>query len=652
MGVRLLGAWSVGRLGWAALVLSLASCSSDDQSTSASDDESSGTDRSDDDQPDASSDDANSQDEDDETNDDPPNDDDSEDDDDASDDDRDDDDGAPGSSNDDDADPDDADDDSADDSDDDTDDSSNGSADDDGSDEPDDSADDVAAGEGEVGVEPAPGRFGEPENTFTLPKPDGDLPALYHPELVSEFGDVDFATLDRLYLPAGEYRSVLLGGLPERSAERPLVITNIDGQVRVGGDAANYVFVISGGTNWVLTGRHDAASRTGDAAYPGHAGGNYARSQGTYGIFIDDAFSREGLSGLSIGGRASDFEIEMIEVTRAEFAGIVAKTDDDGSALMRNVSLHDTYVHDVGSEGIYFGSTQGQPQHAFENLRIYRNRFVRTGTEALQVGQLGDGAEIHHNVLGPAAIRWRSAFQRYQDGNVQYGQRYGSSHFHHNIVVGTGDLFVELFPQPVEGDEHGSDDRVLFSDNYFSDSSSSGVYTHADANAVSVVFERNSFRGFEFNYDEVYVDASLPVQVFGIGSNTENPHLLTNNVVDAPFPFVQWTFDSTTLEDNEERSIEALRFVDFINDEIEDNFRRLEWWTDKATLAEGEPDVTYAEGAYVMHLGKLYRAARENSGEPPDAFPDAWEELSAPADDVRLAADSPHADWGLGVAAE
>src|SRR5690606_25734496 len=93
------------------------------------------------------------------------------------------------------------------------------------------------------------GGFEPPETTFTLPVPDGDLPALYHPELTTEFPEVDFTTLDRLYLPAGEYKSVLLGGLPKRSAERPLVITNRGGQVRVGGDAANYVFAINGGSN-------------------------------------------------------------------------------------------------------------------------------------------------------------------------------------------------------------------------------------------------------------------------------------------------------------------------------------------------------------------------------------------------------------------
>src|SRR6185369_16789709 len=191
--------------------------------------------------------------------------------------------------------------------------------------------------------------------------------------------------LDRLYIPAGAYRTVLLGGLPERSAARPLVITNLGGQVEVGGEASNYVFSISGGTNWVLTGRYDPAAHTGDSAFRGHAGGAYAHSQGTYGFLIDDAFSKEGLSGLAIGGRASDFELEFLEIARAEFAGLVAKTDDDGAATMRNVSLHDLYVHDTGSEGLYLGSTQKQPQHAFEGLRIFDNRFLRTGTEALQV---------------------------------------------------------------------------------------------------------------------------------------------------------------------------------------------------------------------------------------------------------------------------
>ena len=491
------------------------------------------------------------------------------------------------------------------------------------------------------------GVFGEPETTFTLPVPSGDKPALYHPDLVGEFPEVDFSTLDRLYIPAGEYRTVLLGGLPERSPERPLVITNQGGQVKVGGEASNYVFSVSGGTNWVLTGRYDETSQTGDAAFPGHAGGAYAHSQGSYGIFIDDAFSKEGLSGLAVGGRASDFELEFLEVARAEFAGIVVKTDDDGSATMRNVRLHDLYVHDTGSEGLYLGSTQAQPQHSFESLHIHDNRFLRAGTEALQVGQLGSDCEVDHNVLGPGAVRWRSAFADYQDGNVQYGQRYGSSRFHHNIVIGTGDLFVELFPTPVDGDPRAGSDAVDFSDNYFSDTSASGVYTHADETGVTIRFERNLFRGFFWNYPEVHPDATEPVQVFGVGSNSPNPHVLRDNVVDGPYPFLMWTFPSVTEENNVTAAVEPVRFRDFMGAELDENYRRLEWWTERATRHPDQPLVVYPEGAFVVHYGALYRALAENSATPPDSDPDVWEALPEPADDVRLAADSPHA--GLGV---
>jgi hypothetical protein len=473
------------------------------------------------------------------------------------------------------------------------------------------------------------------------------MPELYYPDLAQKFPDVAWATLDRLYIPAGKYRTIQLGALPKRSAMRPLVITNLGGQVKVGGDAANYVFVLSGGSNWVLTGRYDALAKTGDAAFPGHANGAYAHSQGTYGIMSDDAFSKPGLTGISIGGKATDFELDMLEVARAEFAGIVAKTDNDGAATMRNVRVHDLYIHDTGSEGIYFGSTQAQPQHSFENLHIYDNRFLRTGTEAVQTGQLGSGCEIEHNVFGPGAIRWRSAFQQYQDGNVQLGQRYGSSSFHHNIVIGTGDLFVELFPTPVAGDVHGVGDSVVFSDNYFSDTSLSGVYTHAEDTGVNIRFERNVFRGFHFNYSEVYPDTALPVQVFAVGSNSPDPHVLRDNVVDGPYPFIKWLFTSVTVENNVAGSVPRVQFRDFMGAALDENYRQLEWWTERATLSPDQRVVTYTKGAFVMHQGELYQALAENQGQPPSEHPESWQHLPAPADDVRLSESSPHGGLGL-----
>jgi hypothetical protein len=515
-------------------------------------------------------------------------------------------------------------------------------------------ADPGAAGAGSAGGDPAVtpsyGRFGVPETTFTLPEPtaaDGEAPALYYPDLAGSFPDVDWDALDRLYLPTGVYRSVLLGGLPARTPERPLVITNLGGQVQVGGLAANYVFVIHGGSNWILTGRYDPVSQTGDAGFRGHAEGAFAHSQGTYGLSIDDGFSKEGLSGLAIGDRATAFELDCIEIARVDFAGITAKTDDDGTATMRDVRVHDVYVHDTGSEGIYFGSTQAQPQHSFERLEIYDNRLLRTGTEALQVGQLGADCEVHHNVIGPAAVRWRSAFQQYQDGNVQWGQRYGSASFHHNVVIGTGDLFVELFPTVVGGDPRSDGDTVAFTDNYFADTSASGVYTHADDTGVTIRFERNTFRGFYFDYDEVYPDVAPPVQVFGVGSNSPDPHVLSDNIVDGPYPFLFYTFPSVTESNNVSAAVPRVVFRDFMGAELDDDYRKLEWWTDRVTLGPTGADRVYPAGAFVVHQGTLYRALRENQARPPDSNAEDWSPLPPPADDVRLASGSPHPGLGL-----
>jgi hypothetical protein len=138
-----------------------------------------------------------------------------------------------------------------------------------------------------------------------------------------------------------------------------------------------------------------------------------------------------------------------------------------------------------------------------------------------------------------------------------------------------------------------------------------------------------------------------PVQVFGVGSNSPDPHVLKDNVVDGPYPFIQWTFPSVTEENNTTATIDPVVFREFMDPSLDENYRALEWWTPTATRHPDMPAVVYAEGAIVVHNGTFYRALSENSGKAPDENPDVWEELPAPADDVRLAADSPHT--GLGI---
>ncbi|MEM9696466.1 MAG: right-handed parallel beta-helix repeat-containing protein, partial [Myxococcota bacterium] len=271
------------------------------------------------------------------------------------------------------------------------------------------------------------GYFDPPETTFTLPLDEGT----FYPDVQASFPEVDWQTLDRLYLPAGAYPQLNIGNLPDRTAERPLVITNLGGQVQVGpADNANYIFVLSGGSHWVLTGRYDEEAKTGDSDFPGHRCGEYGNSRGRYGIVSDDAFDLDApFLHMGIGfGDISDVEVEFVEVTRSGFAGIrmLNREDDTPGKPMANIRIHDTYIHDVDGEGIYLGWTGAPPSALIPGLQVYNNRFVRTGNEALQVQNLGSGSRIHHNAVAYAALRWLdNSLGDFQDSNTQIGLREG-----------------------------------------------------------------------------------------------------------------------------------------------------------------------------------------------------------------------------------
>lgn len=530
-------------------------------------------------------------------------------------------------------------------------------ADEEGEDAPDDLVDmwrgDMSEDEEEDPWAPVDGRWGAPTRTFTLPEPEqGD--GLYVPDVQDRYPDVDWSTLERLYIPAGHYKFLRLGNLPERDPADPLVITNKGGQVRIGGLDHHYVCVLSGGSGWVLTGRYDPISATGDAAFPGHRGGAFANSQGRYGILIDDAFMREGGSGLGIGGGATRFEVESLEITRVGFAGMLIKTDDDEDATMEDVFIHDTYVHDVGSEGYYIGSTQQQPQHTIRGLRIINNRVLRTGTEAIQLGQLAGRNEVHHNVFGPSAIDWRDAFQAYQDGNFQISIRGGDLDVHHNIFLGGASNQVALFGNVVQGDATDENVGVTLRDNFFGYTRNLGMYINKDTPAgMRYTIARNVWTGWRFERDEVHSDAPERdhlLRVFNQNAeivfedNTwEGPAKMTNALPDEG----NGTSDNISGTGNTRITSAAPSFVDA---GLPDTFDwlNLEMWTDVASLGDGSP-VSYAQDEVVTHMGLAYQCALDPcpAGRVPPDHPDTWTPLGALPDDVRIAPGTEYEALGL-----
>jgi hypothetical protein len=105
---------------------------------------------------------------------------------------------------------------------------------------------------------------------------------------------------------------------------------------------------------------------------------------------------------------------------------------------------------------------------------IYNNRVLRTGNEALQIQNLGDGSEVHHNVFGFAALHWRdNGLGKYQDNKAQVQVRQGVISLHHNLFFGGASNLLNFFSGPEAGDGGRT---VTFSDNYFADTLSLGGY--------------------------------------------------------------------------------------------------------------------------------------------------------------------------------
>ncbi|WP_224250109.1 carbohydrate-binding protein [Hyalangium gracile] len=499
------------------------------------------------------------------------------------------------------------------------------------------------------------GRFGAPTNTFTLPAPNSGG-ELYIPDVQARFPSVDWSTLDRLYVQAGNYTLINLGNLPTRTADRPLIITNKGGQVLIrprAGSTQGYIWSMGGGRNWVLTGRYDPVSGTGHEDFPGHRCGAYATSRNRYGFLSDDIFLNGGHMGLGIGD-ASHFEVEFVEITRSGFAALRINRAGSGGTVppLEGIKLHDLYIHDTASEGIYVGSTQAPPTPLGAQLKVYNNRFVRTGTEALQVQNLGEGAEIHHNVFAFGAIDWRAAFQTYQDNNSQAQVRGGDIRFHHNVFLGGAGALLNFFAGPEAGD---APLNVRFTDNYFADTLSLGLYFGGTSGAgSSYLWERNAFRGLDFGYSSVYPTATDPGVVFRLAGTITSPVTLKDNRWEGPRKLVQGLNGGSgsagvvTATGNVNGTVPVLQFVN-TGLPAGTTTRQLEMWTDRATLAPNTPEVTYPAGALVMHDGQLYRARSTNTNKVPPENPALWELLPLPVDDFRTERGSEWAQRGVGL---
>ncbi|MBO9596202.1 MAG: hypothetical protein J7559_00035, partial [Cohnella sp.] len=406
------------------------------------------------------------------------------------------------------------------------------------------------------------------------------------------------------------------------------------------------------GSNWVLTGRYDDNMKTGDSRFPGHLNGSYANNGGTYGIEVNHTNN----SAVMIGGGATNFELDSFEVANAGFAGLLIKTDNVPTATMDGLKIHDLYIHDTDSEGVYIGntSTDANAQHPFTNLEFYNNRIVRTGTEALQVAHMGDNVRIHNNVFYLAALDWKNPFQVYQDGNFQIITRGGKTEIDHNIFIGAaGNLFTINFL--AASGENVSDSEVYMHHNYFSSGRNYlGYILKNDSNKTSGLrFEDNWISQMTFQYDEINPANRNSNAMLMAFNNVNNPLILNNNHVSGSQAFIDTikglngTLKNVSASGNvKEDSIAPVRFMD-ATFPADFDYTKIERWDDYSDTYK--QTIYFEKGDYVLHNGRMYVNIKEgkSTGNEPGQSPDTWQEVAPMTDDLRLTADSPFQGFGL-----
>jgi gliding motility-associated-like protein len=248
------------------------------------------------------------------------------------------------------------------------------------------------------------------------------------------------------------------------SATNPVIIKNCGGQALIGGPTINNAILFLGSQYVRLTGTGDVGTE--------------------YGIKVIG--TAPGSQALAIVALSSDFEVDHLEIQNAGYNGMMIKSDPSTNCAnvtavrpnftMRNMKIHNNYVHDTGGEGIYLGVSfyngttlycgSTQYNHEVRGVRIYDNRFENNGREAIQVGSGVADVEVYNNKV----YNYGQANLSAQNGGIQFGlgtvgrlynnfikggkgpaiaiQGIGNDYVYNNVIVSPGEQAITLNTRP------------------------------------------------------------------------------------------------------------------------------------------------------------------------------------------------------------
>jgi len=246
---------------------------------------------------------------------------------------------------------------------------------------------------------------------------------------------------DTLLISAGDRGRLVFKDITG-TEEEPVIIVNEGGIVKIDADELEAGIYLLGCEHVRLTG-------TGDPDI-------------YYGFEIFNAKTGGG-KGITVREFSKNIEIDHIEIHDIDGSGISYKTSKATETrpgwIQHGTHIHDTYIHDVTTEGMYIGKyIKGGTEAELDGVNIYNNRIERCGWEAIQVSNGFGDVYVHHNNVSDngfgeknsgnteAGILGRKSNVKYYNNFIINSSRKGFSFnlmdaftVYNNLIVGSGE---------------------------------------------------------------------------------------------------------------------------------------------------------------------------------------------------------------------
>lgn len=173
------------------------------------------------------------------------------------------------------------------------------------------------------------------------------------------------------------------------TAAAPIVFINVGGVAIISGRDDDYAGIE------IYNSEHIKLSGSG---VTDDCGADYPVAEQTCGIVIHG--SGRGVVGAE---KTRYIEIDHLEIHHTMKMGVFARSEGNGATrdiwTQYHTHVHDNYLHDIGTEGVYLGSSAYEEgiDPLLVGVEVNHNLVTDTGWDGIQVGSAVADCSIHHN---------------------------------------------------------------------------------------------------------------------------------------------------------------------------------------------------------------------------------------------------------------